>query len=183
MTENIFPILTTERLILRCISQDDAESLTILRSDNEVNKYLDRPKVTTLNDSQLFIQKILRGVIEKTNYYWIITQKEDELLIGAIGFWNFSADKKTAEIGYELLPFYHGKGIMKEAILSVIEFGFKHLGLLKFLAFPKENNLKSIKLLKKVGFSEDVSYKNEADEDLKYYKVFVLNYKPQILLI
>jgi [ribosomal protein S5]-alanine N-acetyltransferase len=174
MIENRFPILTTERLNLRCISENDANSLTILRSDNEVNKYLDRPKTTTFYDTQLFIQKILRGVVEKTNYYWIITQKEDELLIGTICFWNFSEDKKTAEIGYELLPFFHGKGIMQEAIMSVIDFGFRNLGLTKILAFPKENNQNSIKLLEKVGFLEDVNYENGGDEDLKYYKVFVL---------
>lgn len=174
MKENRFPILTTERLNLRCISENDAELLTLLRSNTEVNKYLDRPKTTTLDESQIFIQKILRGVVEKSNYYWIITLKGEEMLIGAICFWNFSEDKKTVEIGYELLPQFQGKGIMHEAILSVIEFGFKDLGLIRITAFPKEKNLQSIKLLVKVGFFEDLNYTSKEGEDLKEYKVFAL---------
>jgi [ribosomal protein S5]-alanine N-acetyltransferase len=174
MNENRFPILKTERLILRCISENDADSLTILRSDSEVNKYLDRPKITALNDTQLFIQKILRGIVEKTNYYWIITQKEDELLIGTICLWNFSEDKKNVEIGFELLPHFQGKGLMKEAISKIIQFSVEDLELTKIIAFAKKNNQKSIKLLEKAGFFEDKSWENTEGEYIEGYLFFSL---------
>jgi [ribosomal protein S5]-alanine N-acetyltransferase len=175
MAHKKFPILSTNRLILRCISENDADLLTILRSDKMVNKYLDRPKTTTIEATQQFIQKILRGLQEDESYYWIITQKADEKLIGTICLWQFSEDRKTAEIGFELMPTFQGKGIMQEAILRIIEFGIHDLGLDKITAFTKKNNQKSIKLLEKAGFIEDKNYKNEAQEDLEGYNIFVLN--------
>jgi len=60
--------------------------------------------------------------------------------------------KDEAEVGYELLPPYHGKGIMQEALLKVIEYGFDILKLKRIVADPKEINLKSVKLLEKCGF-------------------------------
>ncbi|RZK12463.1 MAG: N-acetyltransferase, partial [Flavobacterium sp.] len=37
-----FPILTTERLTIRQLSIDDQHDIFALRSDTEINKYLDR---------------------------------------------------------------------------------------------------------------------------------------------
>jgi ribosomal-protein-alanine N-acetyltransferase len=40
----------------------------------------------------------------------------------------FSSDKTMAEVGYELLPDYHRKGIMSEALSVVLEYGLNTLG-------------------------------------------------------
>jgi [ribosomal protein S5]-alanine N-acetyltransferase len=174
MTEKRLPILSSERLTLRRISENDAELLTVLRSDKNVNKYLDRPKNTTFEASQQFIQQILGGQQEHESYYWIITEKEDDKLIGTTCFWNFSEDRKTAEIGFELLPHFQGKGIMQEAVFKIIQFGFNDLALTEITAFTKKNNLKSIELLKNMGFFEDKSWENTEGEYLEGYLFFTL---------
>jgi [ribosomal protein S5]-alanine N-acetyltransferase len=174
MNEKRLPILSSERLILRCISENDADVLTVLRSDKNVNKHLHRPKNTTFEATQQFIQKILRGYQENGSCYWIITEKGDNKLIGTICLWNFSADRKTAEIGFELLPHFQGKGIMQEAVLKVIQFGFEDLELTQIGAFTKKNNQKSIELLEKVGFFEDTSWENTEGEYLEDYLYFSL---------
>ena len=38
-----FPVLSTERFILRQLSINDTNKIFLPRSDSEVNKYLDRP--------------------------------------------------------------------------------------------------------------------------------------------
>ncbi|MES1219030.1 MAG: GNAT family N-acetyltransferase, partial [Bacteroidota bacterium] len=53
-----FPLLYTERLILRQVTPADAPDLFLLRSDKEVMKYIDRPLQTTVQDALLLIQKI-----------------------------------------------------------------------------------------------------------------------------
>ncbi|WP_239001346.1 GNAT family N-acetyltransferase [Elizabethkingia anophelis] len=63
-----------------------------------------------------------------------------------------SADRKTAEVGYDLKPLYHGKGIMSEALVAVIEFGFSTLGLDKIEAFTSRYNEASKSLLLKHNF-------------------------------
>jgi ribosomal-protein-alanine N-acetyltransferase len=41
---------------------EDAQEIFALRSSDEINKYLDRPKANTLDDAQSFITKIINGI-------------------------------------------------------------------------------------------------------------------------
>jgi ribosomal-protein-alanine N-acetyltransferase len=59
---------------------------------------------------------------------------------------------EVAEIGYELLPEFQGKGIMQEAVAKIIEFCFQALKLKSLEACADMNNRPSIKLLEKFNF-------------------------------
>ena len=43
-----FPNLTTERLALRHLNLNDANDISVLRSDSRVNEFIDRPGSTTI---------------------------------------------------------------------------------------------------------------------------------------
>ena len=111
-------VLDTTRLLLRQLKETDVSAIYSLRSNEQVNQFLDRPTAKDPEEAKAFIQKIT----ENKSYYWGITLKEDGNLIGTICFWNLSADRKSAELGYELHPDYQGKGYMDEAIKEVIGF-------------------------------------------------------------
>ena len=49
-----FPFLTTENYALRNLKPEDEQEIFVLRSSDEINKYLDRPKANTLDDAQSF---------------------------------------------------------------------------------------------------------------------------------
>ena len=87
--------------------------------------------------------------------------KGNEDLIGTICLWNFSKDNTIAEIGYELLPKYFKKGIMSEAIASIIDFGFATLNLKAIEAFTQKKNLSSINLLKRYNFTLESNRKDQ----------------------
>ena len=53
-----FPVITTQRLILRKLNIKDAKEIMMLRSDEQVNKFIDRPKSIDLNEAKKFIEKI-----------------------------------------------------------------------------------------------------------------------------
>ena len=53
-----FPTLTNERLILRQLSINDQQDVFSLRSDAEINKYLDREPSKNIEDALTFIGKI-----------------------------------------------------------------------------------------------------------------------------
>jgi ribosomal-protein-alanine N-acetyltransferase len=144
--------LTTERLLLRQLQLTDAQEIFMLRSNKEVNELIDRATATSIDEAQLFINKIIAAQLNNEGIMWAITLKDEPKLIGTIVYWNIVKEKDQAEIGYELLPQYHGKGIMQEALLKSIDFGFETLGLKTILADPKSNNQPSVKLLEKCGF-------------------------------
>jgi [ribosomal protein S5]-alanine N-acetyltransferase len=147
-----FPQLSTERLLLRSLQDTDAGEIFALRSDDNNNKYLDRPKANTIEDAQEFIQKIVNGISNNESIYWVISFKNETTLAGTICLWNFDTVKEVAEIGYELLPGYKGKGIMQEAMQKVIAFCFETMQLQSIEACVHKDNIASVKLLEKNNF-------------------------------
>ncbi len=114
-----FPALQTERLLLRKLSLDDAEEIFVLRSNDEVNKFIDRAKAKDADEAIAFINKVNIGIANNKWIYWSICYKENPKLIGTICLWNINEELSKAEVGYELLPEYQKKGIAKESLSAV----------------------------------------------------------------
>jgi ribosomal-protein-alanine N-acetyltransferase len=166
-----FPVLKTERLILRCLEISDDQQLFMLRSNKRVNKYIVRPIQKDIKEIRAFINKINNGINNNEWIYWIITLKESPKLIGTICYWNFSEDKTVAELGYELDPDFQGKGIMSEALKKIIEFGFQEIELDAIEAYTHKNNNDSTKLLQKYNFKQDVERVDKENSDNIIFKL------------
>jgi [ribosomal protein S5]-alanine N-acetyltransferase len=168
-----FPVITTQRLILRKLSIKDAEEIMLLRSDERVNKFIDRPKSIDLNEAKKFIEKIENGINNNEWVYWAITLKGNDALIGTICLWNILVEKDTAEIGYELYPNFQEKRLMQEAIKKIIDYGFNKMGLKIITAFTHPGNYKSTNLLLKNNFlldnNNDYVSAEDAGEQSVYY--------------
>jgi len=147
MPENPFPILTSQRLILRELDFTDRDVVQFLHSSPEVNKYVDRDILDSPKQADTFIEKIRDGRLSKGWYYWAITLKDDPTMIGSICLWNFSEDRKTAELGYDLNPKHQRQGYMNEAVQLVIQFSIDPLGLETLEAFTHRDNAASARLL------------------------------------
>jgi [ribosomal protein S5]-alanine N-acetyltransferase len=149
-----FPNLTTERLCLRQIIDKDLNEVFILKSDERLLKNY-YAKARTYEESRQKLQELNDDIIKNESITWGITIKNENLLIGSISFFNFyNINKKQskAEIGYELMSDWQGKGIMTEAIKAVIDYGFHRMKLELIEATPYSNHLKSVKLLEINGF-------------------------------
>ena len=152
-----FPVLKTERLTLRQLASSDDNEIFALRVNEDVNKYLDRKRSKSIDDAKTFIQTINKNIQKNDSIYWAITLKDNDKLIGTICLFNFCDDNLKAEIGYELLPEFQGKGIMQEATLKVIDFGIQTIGLNLIKAYTHFENQSSTRLLEKFNFKKDSS--------------------------
>ena len=154
-----FPVLFTERLTLRQISTDDANEVFSLRSDENVMRYLDRPRAKSTEDALQLIQKIIDGIVNNDGITWGIVLKDHDKLIGTVGYWRIMKDDYRAEIGYMIAASFHGKGLMQEAISVVINYGFSVLKLHSIEANVNPQNLSSIKLLERNHFSREAYFR------------------------
>ncbi|MEH0153536.1 GNAT family N-acetyltransferase [Limibacter armeniacum] len=148
-----FPELVTERLLLRQLQSSDREVVFYLRSDPTVNQFVQRPTPKSLADADAFIERISNEVSKDRSIYWCISLKGTTEMIGSICLWNFSEDKKTAEVGYDLHPKYQKHGYMSEALKSILEYGFNILKLDCIEACTDYRNESSKQLLVKHHFS------------------------------
>jgi len=154
-----FPILETERLKLRSISNDDAKALFTLRNDVYVMRYLDRPLHRSVDDTVEMIQKIRDGVENNTAIAWAIALKDELDFIGTISFHRIEKENHRAEIGYMLHPDHWRKGIISEAMKKVLEYGFTAMKLHSIEANVNPDNTASSNLLKKHGFVREAYFK------------------------
>jgi [ribosomal protein S5]-alanine N-acetyltransferase len=147
-----FPILTTERLTLRQLLINDDEDIFTLRSNSEINKYLDRQLSNTIEDARNFIHTVNENINKNIALYWAITLSDSNTFVGTICLYGFSDENDNCEIGYELLTNFQSQGIMKEAVEKVIDYAFNTIKVQKIEAFLHRNNQPSINLLEKLLF-------------------------------
>ena len=154
-----FPFLSTDRLNLRRVEMKDDLDLFILRSDERVMKYIDRPIAKTIDDSRQLIKIIIDGINANDAITWAICQKNRPNLIGTIGYWRIIKEHYRAEIGYALHPDFQGKGIMQEALTKVLDYGFRTLKLHSVEANVNPNNSASIRLLERNRFVREAYFR------------------------
>lgn len=147
-----FPILRTERLTLRQIGQGDAHEILVLRSNAQVNQYLDRKPATSHQEAEAFITGISESIQRSECLYWGIALIGCSQMVGSVCLFNLSENKSKAEIGFELLPEFHQKGIMREAVDLVIRYAMNEIAVDRIEANVHFQNNASINLLKNLGF-------------------------------
>ncbi len=155
-----FPEIKTKRLLLRRMTDADAPALLFMRSDERVMQYIGREKMKTHEEAIGFIQKINGSVDTNESILWAIALLEEPAtMIGTICFWNIQKDHFRAEVGYMLHPDFWGKGIMKEAVLAVIGFGFNEMKLHGIEGHINPENAVSGIVLEKCGFVREAYFK------------------------
>ncbi len=71
-----FPVLNTSRLILRKPETTDDRDQFILRSDPQVNKYLEGFMHVSIEETRSFIDKILKSTENGECVFWLIHLKD-----------------------------------------------------------------------------------------------------------
>lgn len=154
-----FPVLQTERLILREIKKEDAPQLLILRSDPEVLRYVDKEPMRTLAEAEELIERIRDSFVKTDGISWAINLKGSNELIALAGLWRIIKEHHRAEIGYTLLPEYWNLGLMSEALKAIIDFGFNSMKLHSIEANINPDNKASIRTAEKMGFVREAYFR------------------------
>ena len=154
-----FPVMETDRLVLRNFTNEDASEFFRVRSDPAVMKYLDIEVHKTDSDSLKMIERINDSFKDKSGLNWVIEEKGSKAFTGYCCFHRLMRANARAEIGYALRPEYWGKGIAKEAISALISFAFNKLSVHGIEANVNPANISSKKLLEKLGFKKEAYFR------------------------
>jgi ribosomal-protein-alanine N-acetyltransferase len=156
---NPFPQIKTERLVLRRTLGADLNQLFLIRSNPQIMNAIDKEPAETLQDAKLLLDKMDTLINECGGIIWAICLKEDNIQIGNISFHVISKEHHRAELGYVLLPHFHRRGIMKEAIVALLDFGFNTLKFHSVEAKINPINIASKSILEKNGFIKEAHFK------------------------
>lgn len=157
-----FPELTTQRLLLRQITKEDVAEIFFMRSDPTILRYVHREPAASLQEAQDFIDRVTANLATSEGIIWgIALQENPAVLIGNICYWRLDKDHHRAEIGYTLHPDHWKKGIMKEALLKVLDYGFTTMQLHSVEARIDPDNTASAGLLEATGFIREGYFKED----------------------
>lgn len=142
------PILETERLILRPLTLDDADAVFEWTSDTRVSKFMSYPTHTDISQT---IEWIKSTYDDESEWNWAFVLKNENKVIGSgsigpnvemQGYWG---------IGYNIHYDYWHNGYCTEAMMAIIDFAHKELGVNKICSDHAVDNPRSGKVMEKCG--------------------------------
>jgi [ribosomal protein S5]-alanine N-acetyltransferase len=173
-----FPELVTEQLLLRQIHVSDAPEIFSLRSDKRVLEFIGKEPAQSIQEAEAFIKMINDLLKGNESILWgIALRNKPGTLIGTICYWNMQKENYRTEIGYALHPDYWKKGLMKEAMLKVLDYGFHTIKFHSVEARVHAGNSASLRILEAVGFEkegyfkEDFYFKGHFNDTVVYSKL------------
>ena len=168
-----FPVLPTERLVLRALEDRDDEALFAHRNDERVNTYLEAFRHRSITDTRAFIKRVQGDIHAGKSILWVLSRHGDHRFMGTVCLWNVRPEQRIAETGYTLDPLWQGQGYMREALAKAIDFGFGVMGLQTIGAYTHEHNAGSIRLLESLQFKQQPVPQKEVSANLVYFTLSV----------
>ncbi len=142
--------ILSDRLMMSPILADDWTLFYELHTDPAViSLCFDQP--TMLEIESKFQSRLEHWTPDSEHWLCLVIS---ELKTGhRVGITGFCLRNGVAEVGFMLLPSFHGNGYGTESLQTVIDYSTKHFGLEGFMAVVTEGNVGSEKVLAKSGFT------------------------------
>jgi len=164
-----FPVLETERLILRQMLETDVNVVYDFNSCTESLDYIVREPFKTKEEAKKKLSFFLSSIKEKSAFWWVFTLKDTIEDIGYGGLFDISKEHSRAEIGYGLIKKYWNKGYMSEILDGILKFARTTADFHKIYGIVIPGNDASIRLLEKNNFKKEAHLKEHSFAKGKYF--------------
>lgn len=151
-----FPAIKLGDVILRDLMLSDKNEYFSMMSDPEVIKFLSDEDVPTTVEAAEEEIRFWGGLFyRKQSIFWAIADSKTDKFMGTIGFNNWNFQNRRAEVSYDLMREYWGKGIMTRVLMNILIFGYKEMDLYRIEARTMLENKASQRVLEKAGFKHE----------------------------
>ncbi len=149
------PIISTERLILREQNENVIYNVFEKLNTHEQLLFFGLDNTGELKKEREKYSRVF--TINNVNFKkWNILKKDQFEIIGECGFHTWKIDHQVAEIGYKIYKqTERKKRYMSEAFQRIIEYGFKNMNLNRIEALISPDNIPSLQLVVKNGFTKE----------------------------
>jgi RimJ/RimL family protein N-acetyltransferase len=149
--------LETERLVLRRWRAEDREPFARMNCDAEVMEFF--PAALTRAESDTLADRIEAHFEEHGFGGWAAEMRAEAVFIGFVGLAvpRFEAHfTPCVEIGWRLAREHWGKGLATEGARAAMRYAFAELGLAELVSFAVPGNVRSRRVMEKLGMTHDV---------------------------
>jgi RimJ/RimL family protein N-acetyltransferase len=147
--------ITTQRLALRLVREEDLPSLLEMNADDAVTRFLPYESWRGMEDAREWLGRAVARLAAGEAWQFVIVQRASGRVIGSCLLFHFDLPNGRAELGYLLGREHWGAGYMQEAAAALIDFAFGTVGLRRLEAQIDPRNEASARLLERVGFVKE----------------------------
>jgi RimJ/RimL family protein N-acetyltransferase len=165
-------VLETERLIVRHLSDDDAEFMLELLNDPAFIQNIGDRKIRSLDGARAYIQNGPVASYAKHGFgLYLVQLKETGESMGICGL--IRRDQlDDVDIGYAFLPKFWSKGYAIESARAIKQYAHDVIGVKRMVAITDPNNEASIHVLEKLGMKFEKIVQLAADDiELKLFSI------------
>jgi [ribosomal protein S5]-alanine N-acetyltransferase len=155
MEPTSLPIITTPRLVMRWVSEDDIDALYEVFSDPRVMRYWSSGPLANREAAAAMQREIAEGNLKNSMWKWGLALRDTDMLIGTVTLFNLNLSNGRAEIGYAMGSAHWGKGYMNEALTALIVHAFDVMDLRRLEADVDPRNTPSVRTLERLGFQRE----------------------------
>jgi ribosomal-protein-alanine N-acetyltransferase len=155
-TSEAGPQLRTARLLLRPWRAQDLDALAALNADPAVMEHF--VALPSRTQSAVMLERLQDGFREHGYGFWAVEMPGTEPLIGFIGLAPVPAQMPFApgvEVGWRLAREHWGRGLAAEGAQAALDYGFGPLGLSEIVAYTAARNVRSRRLMERLGMRRD----------------------------
>jgi RimJ/RimL family protein N-acetyltransferase len=148
--------LRTDRLRLRRWTAGDRRPFAELNADPVVMEFF--PATLSRADSDAFVDRIEASFEQHRLGLWAVDLLETDEFIGYVGLWPATFDAHftpAIEVGWRLASRFWGSGLAPEGARVAIADGFDRLGVDEIVSFTAAINLRSRRVMEKLGMSHE----------------------------
>lgn len=146
-------IAETERLLLRELTVADAPFIFELVNEPAWIEFIGDKGVRSIVDAEKYIINGPRKSYSTNGFgLWLVQLKELNIPIGMCGLIKREA-LEHVDIGFAFLAVHNGKGYGFEAATAALDYAQNKIGLKHILAITNQDNVRSIRLLEKLGLT------------------------------
>ncbi|MFP9113680.1 GNAT family N-acetyltransferase [Flavobacterium sp. RHBU_3] len=160
-------ITQTPRLLLRNLTETDAQHFYELNLDPDVLQYTGDSVFESVEAARVFLTNY-QNVYKKYGFgRWAVIRKEDNAFLGWCGL-KYSEDTKEHDLGFRFFKKYWGNGYATEAALASVQWGFTQPAITEIVGRAMEANSASIRVLEKCGMKLRNFFDFEGEDGVVY---------------
>ena len=152
------PVIETPRLRLRGHGLGDFEASQAMWADPEVVRHIGGKPFSAEEVWARLLRYVGHWAVLGFGF-WALEEKETGRFLGEVGFADHKRALETSlkglpEIGWALMPWGHGRGYGREAVMAALAWGDRHLASPRTMCMIRPANHASIRLAEKCGYQE-----------------------------
>ncbi len=176
--------IETDRLILRPLRMEDAESVFEYASDHAVTEFVTWDAHKSIDDSKAYIEMAIADQQKSPLYPLAIVLKSDpERVIGTVGI-KTASNQYEADLSYVIARKHWRIGYVHEAASALVKIAFEQYGYKRIYAWCCKENKPSSSLMRKLGMKFEGCFRSRCFRkdrlwDIEYYAILEDEWRQQ----